>query len=57
MQMLAGACVSESSLQGDDVHPGLPMITELINKMMLHKSSLIVWSPGCADSGGEGELT
>lgn len=39
------------------VQPGLPLISELIDKMMIHKSHLIAGSPGCADSGAGEELS
>ncbi len=39
----------------EEVQPGLLMISELIDEMMIHKSHLTAWSPGCAESGAEGE--
>lgn len=35
----------------EGVQPGLSTMSEVINKMMIHKSHLIAPSPECADSG------
>lgn len=56
LHMLVGVCVGYTELGGWG-QPGLPVITELINKMMIHKSHLIAQSPGCADSGAGWELS